>query len=100
VRVPRGLLRAAAALTWRLHLQPAPAGWVDLAFGVPLLDTTRSRDELGWTPTRTAAEALLERLDGLREGAGDNTPPLSSGTGGPLRTAELATGVGERDQAG
>jgi UDP-glucose 4-epimerase len=97
VRVPPRLLRAAAAATWRLHLQPTPPGWVDLALSVPLLGTTRAREELGWTPTRNAADALLEVIDGMRENAGADTPPLAPGTGGPLRLGELTTGVGERD---
>src|SRR5829696_3017662 len=30
VRVPAGLLKAGAAATWRLHLQPVSPGWLDL----------------------------------------------------------------------
>ena len=96
VAVPPGLLRGAAALTWRLHLQPTPPGWVDLAFGVPLLDSTRAREELGWVPRWTATEALAELLDGIRERAGLPTPVLAPDAGGPLRVRELLSGVGER----
>jgi nucleoside-diphosphate-sugar epimerase len=99
VPVPAGLLRGAAALTWRLRLQPTPPGWVDLALGVPILDTTRAREELGWSPRYNAEEALLELLDGIRDGAGVDTPPLSPRTGGPLRSRELATRVGGEDDA-
>jgi UDP-glucose 4-epimerase len=95
---PTGATRRLADLTWRLHLQPTPPGWVDLALGVPILDTTRARVELGWEPRRSAAEALLDLLQGLREGAGLDTPPLSPKTGGPARVEELATGVGEREK--
>src|SRR3954471_476134 len=70
VPVPAALLRAAAALTWRLRLQPTSPGWVDMALAVPLLDTRRAREELGWAPRHTAAEALLSLLDGMRAGAG------------------------------
>jgi hypothetical protein len=80
-------------------LQPTPPGWLDLALAVPLLDTTRARDELGWTPRKTADGALRELLDGMREGAGDDTPPLSPRTSGPLRVRELVTGVGRRGGA-
>ena len=97
VRVPGRALRGAAALTWRLRLQPTPPGWIDLAFGVPLMDAGRARDELGWTPGRTASEALLELMAGLREGAGLETPPLSPETGGPGRTGEVAGGLGARE---
>jgi UDP-glucose 4-epimerase len=50
VPVPARVVRAAAALTWRAHLQPTPEGWVDMGLGVPMMDTTRIREELGWTP--------------------------------------------------
>lgn len=79
VAVPRRLLRAGAQLSWRLHLQPTPAGWVDLAFAVPVLDSARARAELGWAPTVGADEALLELLDGMAHGAGLPTPPLRPG---------------------
>jgi UDP-glucose 4-epimerase len=96
VPVPAAALRAGADLTWRLRLQPSSPGWVDMALSVPLLDTTRARDELGWAPRRTAGEALLELIDGMREGAGIPTPPLDAGTSGPARLRELLTGVGTR----
>jgi UDP-glucose 4-epimerase len=97
VRIPEPLARAATALTWRLHLQPTPPGWLDLALGVPLLDVSRARAELGWAPRHDAREALLELLQGLREGAGAPTPPLDPSTGGPARVRELAGGLGARE---
>ena len=97
VRVPGRALRGAAALTWHLRLQPTPPGWIDLAFGVPLMDTTRAEAQLGWKPGHTASEAFLELMAGLREGAGLETPPLSPETGGPGRLGEVASGVGERE---
>jgi UDP-glucose 4-epimerase len=96
VRVPGRVLRAAADVTWRLRLQPTDASWVDLALQSPLLDTRRVREELGWTPRHTASEAFAELLDGLREGAGFDTPPLDPDAGGPMRLRELATGVGRK----
>jgi UDP-glucose 4-epimerase len=96
VRVPRAMLRAAADLTWRLHLQPTDPSWVDLGLQTPLLDVRRAREELGWTPQKTSTEALGELIDGIREGAGFETPPLDPETGGPMRARELATGVGRR----
>jgi UDP-glucose 4-epimerase len=97
VRVPPWVLRGAADLTWRLHLQPTPAGWVDLALGVPLMDSGRARAELGWEPQSSASEALRELLAGMRERAGVKTPPLEPGAGGTLRTAEVWSGIGERE---
>lgn len=88
------VLRAAAALSWRLRLQPTEPGWLDLALGVPLMDSSRIRDELGWEPERRADEALAELMDGIRDGAGYPTPPLDPGAGGPLRAREILTGVG------
>ena len=89
-------LRALAAGSWRLHLQPSPPGWVDLALAVPLLDTTRAREQLGWEPARRADDAFSELLEGLRAGDGLPTPPLSPKTSGPLRIRELLAGVGRR----
>lgn len=74
VPVPAGVLRAAAHLTWRLHLQPTPPGWVDLALGAPVLDAGRARRVLGWEPRVSAIDAVLELMDGLRHGAGHPTP--------------------------
>jgi hypothetical protein len=53
-----------------------------------------NRTELGWTPRRTATEAIEELLAGLREGAGLATPPLSPAGSGRLR--DLLAGAGRR----
>jgi nucleoside-diphosphate-sugar epimerase len=91
------LARAGAELSWRLRLQPVPPGWLDLALNIPLMDTTRAREELDWTPQRDAGDALLELLEGLRSGAGLDTPVLSPKTSGPFRIREITTGVGSRE---
>jgi len=96
VKVPARPLRALTSATWHLHLQPTPPGWLDMALQVPLMSSERAMRELGWKPDHTAGEALLELLDGLREGRGLATPPLDPGTGGPLRSREVASGVGAR----
>jgi UDP-glucose 4-epimerase len=96
VAVPPRVLRAAASATYRLRLQPSEAGWLDMGLAVPLMDTTRAREELGWKPSRGADEALLDLLAGMRERAGLDTPPLAADTGGPFRVRELLTGVGRR----
>lgn len=98
VPVPRRALRAAVDLSWKLRLQPTPPGWLDLALGVPLMDTTRARTELAWTPQHTAGEALLELIDAMRRGDGLETPPLEPGNAGPGRVRELLTGVGGRSR--
>ena len=79
VKAPAGLLRGAADLSWRLRLQPTSPGWVDMALAVPLMDASRARQELGWTAIRSSREALLELFDGIRGGAGADTPPLAPG---------------------
>ena len=92
VGLPKGILRLAAALTWRAYLQPSPPGWVDMGLSVPLLDSTRARRQLGWEPKRDAGDALLELLDGLRRSAGFDTPPLEPSAGGRLRLSEWPPG--------
>lgn len=96
VSVPAAVLRVVADLTWRARLQPTPPGWVDMGLGVPLMDTRRAREELGWTPRRSATEALVELLEGMRAPAGLDTPPLEPRAGGPLRIREFVTGLGRR----
>jgi UDP-glucose 4-epimerase len=63
---------------------------------VPVMDTSRARTELGWHPRRSSSDALLDLLEGMRAGAGLDTPPLEPGGAGPLRIREFAGGVGGR----
>jgi UDP-glucose 4-epimerase len=67
-----------------------------MALEVPLMDTTRARETLGWQPTRDAGSVLLELLDGIRTGAGSPTPTLEPGGFGRLRSREILSGVGAR----
>jgi UDP-glucose 4-epimerase len=96
VPTPAPLLRWGAAAAFHLRLTPTPAGWVDMALAVPLMDTSRARDVLGWRPRRDAGDALLELLDGIRTSAGSPTPALRPGGDGPLRAREFLAGVGKR----
>jgi nucleoside-diphosphate-sugar epimerase len=91
--MPVGLARGAAQVTFKLHLQTAEVGWVDMALQTPLLDWTRAREELRWRPVRSAEDAIRDLLAGLREDAGLKTPPLERRS----RAKELAGGVGERE---
>ncbi|MDQ3591139.1 MAG: NAD-dependent epimerase/dehydratase family protein [Actinomycetota bacterium] len=97
VPLPSQVARAGARISWQLRLQPVSEGWLDMARSVPIMDTTRARTELGWEPERSADEALLDLLEGLRTGAGLDTPPLSKETSGPFRIREIMTGVGGRE---
>jgi nucleoside-diphosphate-sugar epimerase len=79
VRVPAVVARAALATGWHLRLVPAAPGLFDAVLRLPIMDVTRAREDLGWTPTGTATEALEEFFTGLREGSGLPTPPLRPG---------------------
>jgi UDP-glucose 4-epimerase len=96
VKVAPRLARGVAAVSWRMHLQPTPPGWLDLALQSPVMDTTRARAELGWMPKYTSEAALLDLLSGLRVGAGVGTPPLEERAGGRFRARELLSGVGRK----
>ena len=95
-RMPLGPVRAAVAAAWRLRLMPGSPGLVDLALSLPVMDTSRARSELAWEPSHTSLDAIREMLQGLRGGAGMETPTLDPHAGGALRQHELATGVGKR----
>jgi UDP-glucose 4-epimerase len=76
VHLPRPVLRAAATAAWYARLQPLDPGWIDLAFAVPLLDTTRARTELGWAPRVAADEALAQVVAGMADSANTASPAL------------------------
>jgi hypothetical protein len=71
------VIRAVAAAAYELRLQPSEPGWIDLAFESPMICSRRAREVLGWRPRYHSVETLLELLEGIREGAGNDTPPLS-----------------------
>jgi nucleoside-diphosphate-sugar epimerase len=96
VPLPARALRTAAELTWKLRLQPTSPGWIDLALGVPTMDTSRAREQLGWKPEIDSLTALDDLLRGMRNAEGAPTPPLEPTAGGPLRTREFASGIGRR----
>lgn len=95
VEVPRPLARAAVAAGFLAHLVPTDPHLLDLALDLPTLDTTRARDELGWTPRHTGIAALREMLFGMASGAGGTTVPLAPDSRAG-RLGEVATGIGER----
>jgi nucleoside-diphosphate-sugar epimerase len=96
VEVPPRLVRGGLALAWGAHLVPAAPALYDVVMQLPLIDSSRARDELGWTPHATSRDALEELLRGLQRGSDDETPPLARETSGPLRSHEAGTGVGAR----
>ena len=72
---PPRLLRAAAAASWRLRLQPTDPGWIDLAMALPVLDTSRLR-ALGWSPAQPGTEVLADFVAALGAGRGGTGPLL------------------------
>jgi nucleoside-diphosphate-sugar epimerase len=95
LRSPAWPVRAAVAAAFRLRLAPAAPELFDAVLRMPVMDTTRARTELGWTPRHDATAVMAEFLAGLRDGAGLPTPPLTPRIPGG-RAAELATGMGSR----
>lgn len=85
VHVPFPVLRAAADLSWRAHLQPVDAGWVDMAYGAPVLDAHRARTELGWVPEHGAHQVLAEMVEAMAS--------ADHGSGPVLRPRTVADGV-------
>jgi UDP-glucose 4-epimerase len=77
VSVPAPVMRAGVNVSWALRLQPTSPDWVDLLIDTPLMDTSRARAELGWSPSRSATHAAVEFLEGIADGAGGATPPLA-----------------------
>lgn len=98
IELSPSLVRALAAASWKLRVQPTSPGWLDMGMLTPIMDSGRARRELGWTPRFGALDTVLELLRGLRQKAGIDTPPLAPGTSGALRWRELATGVGASDR--
>lgn len=76
VELPPRAVRAALALAYSAHAVPTDPGWVDMAMGVPVMDTTRATSELGWQPRHSAAEALEELVAGMAEGRGLGSAPM------------------------
>jgi nucleoside-diphosphate-sugar epimerase len=96
ISLPRPLLRTAVAAAWQLHAAPTEPALLDLFLDLPVMDTSRARSELGWSPAHSAEDALREALIGMAEGRGAPTAPLAPDSL-PERVHEATTGVGERD---
>jgi nucleoside-diphosphate-sugar epimerase len=95
IQVPLLPVRTAVWLAWQLHLVPASPYLLDAFLRLPIMDTSRVRNELGWSPRYSSRETVEEFLGGLRDGAGMSTPPLAPTVPGG-RVHELRTGVGVR----
>jgi UDP-glucose 4-epimerase len=104
VPMPAAPLRAAVDLTWRLRLQPTDPGWVDITLRSPLMDTSRVRALLGWTPRHDPGTALVATLEAMGAGRGAATPVLRPRARGAARWREavgtLRSGAGADDPVG
>jgi nucleoside-diphosphate-sugar epimerase len=60
VSVPGGPVAAVSRAAASLPYLPARAAWVEALAHPAIMDTTRARSELGWSPRHTALDALRE----------------------------------------
>jgi len=74
--VPAKALRPLLAGAWRSRALALDPGWLDMAMRVPVLDSSRAREELGWSPRHDARETLRELLEGMAAGEGTASAPL------------------------
>lgn len=102
VEVPARALRPVVSLAWQARALAADAGWLDMAMGVPLMDTSRARAELGWEPHHDALATVRELLTAMADGQGmpspqmrpreswpvDQLPPGAVHVDGPVGTAD------------
>lgn len=96
--VSPAIVRWAARASWTLRLQPTSPGWLDMGLLSPIMNSTRARNELGWQSRFSAEAAVRDLLEGLRDSAGLQTPPLDPAGSGPMRLREFTTGVGGTDK--
>jgi len=76
VSVPPPVLHFLVQLSWQLRLQRIDAGWLDMAFAVPLLDCRRANSVLDWRPAVDSRVALAEAVSGMTGGVGAPSPVL------------------------
>jgi len=58
--LPAGPIQLAARTVAALPFLPPAAQWVEAASHPAIMDTTKAKNELGWTPRHTALEALRD----------------------------------------
>jgi nucleoside-diphosphate-sugar epimerase len=81
VQVPAKVLSLLAGAGWHARLQALDPGWIDLAFSVPLLDTSRARAELEWAPAIDSREALKETIQAMADRRSAPSPVLRTRSG-------------------
>jgi nucleoside-diphosphate-sugar epimerase len=80
IHVPSAVLRQLVKISWRTHLQPVDEGWLDMAFTVPLLDTSRARTVLDWSPAYDSHQAMSDMGEGFMAHAETSSPALAERT--------------------
>jgi UDP-glucose 4-epimerase len=76
LELPARLVRAFLFGGHKAKLIAADEGWIDMALGVPMMDNSRAKSELGWEPRHTAADALQSLISGMIDGQGVESVPL------------------------
>jgi UDP-glucose 4-epimerase len=76
VEVPPRLVRSALNTAFHGRLAPVPAELFDALVRLPVMDTGRARAALDWKPEHSAQDAVAAFLDGARDRAGSDLPPL------------------------
>ena len=70
------LLRSGVRAGFATHTSPLLPGWVDLIRLAPMIDSTRARVELEWSPRHDAVSVLRDTVDAVLQRREGPTPPL------------------------
>jgi nucleoside-diphosphate-sugar epimerase len=63
--VPKVAATAASAVVARLPFVPSAVEWLHVGRTSVVMDTTKAKTQLGWTPMHTAAETLSALADSV-----------------------------------
>ncbi|WP_231737535.1 NAD-dependent epimerase/dehydratase family protein [Mycobacterium sp. IS-1742] len=69
VTVPPQAVRTLIAALSAVRVVALTPGWYDVAFKTPLMDTSKARRTLGWTPAWSSTDSARELIEGLADGA-------------------------------
>lgn len=87
--VPAKPLRPLLKAAHRSGLLAMDEGWLDMGVQVPLMDNSRAKQELGWAPRISGAEALDELIRGMAAGDGTASAPMRARGGTPVAESWL-----------
>ncbi|BDZ41909.1 NAD-dependent epimerase [Paraoerskovia sediminicola] len=76
LELPVGLVRGVLALAYQARLVPTDPGWLDMGMGAPVMDSSRARADLGWSPVHDAPSVLRAMLEGLAGRRGLASAPM------------------------